>query len=288
MENYKKYLKEERGKLWYTEVEHDSLEIDYEVKEILFSQTSPFQHVMMIDTVPFGKMLILDGIVQTTALDGHIYNEAISHVPLNLHPCPKRVLIIGGGDCGVAREVAKYPEVEKADMVEIDELVVKVCKEHLPEVSGNLSDPRVNFRFEDGLAFAKNPGDKYDIVIVDSSDPVGPAVKLFELDFYRDLYNLLADDGILVCQSESPIFYADIMKQTYRRIGSLFPLVKLYMAVVPTYPGGFWTFTLGSKNKDIAFKDRFDKNTKYINEETLRSCFALPRFVRDILESEDC
>lgn len=285
MDNYKKYLKREQDKLWFTEVEHDSLEIDYEIREVLFSQTSPFQHVMVLDSVPFGKMLVLDGIVQTTAIDGHIYNEMISHVPLNLHPHPKRVLIIGGGDCGAAREVTKYPEVETIDMVEIDELVVKACKEHLPEVSGNLSDPRVNFRFEDGIAFAKDHrGYKYDVIIVDSSDPVGPAVKLFELDFYKSLYKLLSEDGIMVCQSESPIFYADIMKQTYQRVGSLFPMVKLYMAVVPTYPGGFWTFTLGSKNSDALMEKKFDKDAQYVNEDILRSCLALPQFVKDILE----
>lgn len=285
MEKYKDYLKEERDKLWLTEVEHDSLEIDYEIREILYSQQSPFQHIMVLDSVPFGKMLVLDGIVQTTELDGHIYNEMISHVPLSLHPNAKKVLIIGGGDCGVAREVVKYPGVERVDMVEIDELVVKACLEHLPEVSGRLSDPRVHFRFEDGIAFAKNHRDyQYDVIIVDSSDPVGPAVKLFELDFYKDLYNLLEDDGIMVCQSESPIFYADIMKRTYQRVGSLFPLTKLYMAVVPTYPGGFWTFTLGSKNTDVVMEDRFDKETRYVNGEILKGCFALPQFIKDILE----
>ena len=146
------YLQKIGNDLWFTEVDRNNLKIDYRIKEVVHSETSPFQQVMILDSYDFGRMLVLDDAIQTTALDGYIYNEMISHIPLNVHPNPKNVLIIGGGDCGAAREAAKYPDIDKIDMVEIDETVVKACKQHLQEVSGNLSDPRVNFIFEDGTA----------------------------------------------------------------------------------------------------------------------------------------
>src|SRR5690606_27221530 len=157
--------------IWLTEKERDNLRISYRIKEIVFQHQSPFQHVMILDSFDFGRMLVLDGVVQTTSMDGHIYNEMISHVPLTLHPNPKKVLIIGGGDCGVAREVCKYNGVDQIDMVEIDEMVVQACLEHLPAVSGRLSDTRVNYLFGDGVAFARDAAEKYDVIIVDSSDP---------------------------------------------------------------------------------------------------------------------
>lgn len=284
MEQFPKSLQRIDQALWQVEDERDNLRISYRVKDILYAEQSPFQHVMVLDTHDFGPTLVLDGIVQTTSLDGYIYNEMIAHVPLAMHPNPQDVLIIGGGDCGVAREVVKYDSVRRVDMVEIDELVVKASKQYIPEVSGNLSDPRVNYVYDDGVKFAKTAVNEYDVIIVDSSDPVGPAVALFELDFYRDLHKALKEDGLMVCQSQSPIFHADVMKNSYDRIGSLFPHRKLYTAVVPTYPGGLWSFTLGSKRPlpDLD-KIQFDKETKYCNADVIRGCFALPTFLQEIL-----
>lgn len=234
------YLQKNGDDIWFTEVERNNLKIDYRIKKVIYSENSPYQHVMILDSHDFGRMLVLDDAIQTTAMDGYIYNEMISHIPLNVHPNPKNILIVGGGDCGVAREVAKYPGVSRIDMVEIDETVVRVCKKHLQEVSGNLSDPRVNFIFQDGTTFVKEKREHlYDIIIIDSSDPVGPAVKLFELEFYKDLYDCLHKDGLMVCQSESPIFYSEMMVNIYKRLNSLFPIVKMFIATVPTYPGGF-------------------------------------------------
>ena len=150
-----KYLQQKGDEIWFTEIERDNMRIDYHIKEIVYSESSPYQHIMILDSHDFGRMLVLDDAIQTTALDGYIYNEMIAHIPLNIHPNPKNVLIIGGGDCGAAREVAKYPNIKRIDMVEIDEMVVKACKEHLPEESGNMSDSRVNFIFADGTAFVK-------------------------------------------------------------------------------------------------------------------------------------
>lgn len=278
-------IEERDGSLWFTEDDRGNLEIKYRIKEVLFSEQSPFQHVMVVDSYDFGRTLILDGAVQTTAKDGHIYNEMITHVPLSLHPNPKRVLIIGGGDCGAAREVTKYKNVEHIDMAEIDELVVKASKAHLKEVSGNLSDPRVHFQFTDGIRFVEEKEKEYDVIIVDSSDPVGPAEALFSYDFYAKLHRALKDDGMMVCQSQSPFFHQPILQKTATHIGELFTYFKTYIAVVPTYPGGFWSFTLGSKVHPIKPESAKVEvtDTKYFNEDILKGCFALPTFVKDIL-----
>lgn len=284
MELNKPYLSRKNGDLWLTEDEYDNLKVSYRIKDVIFDQQSSFQDVMILDSYHFGRMLVLDGIVQTTSVDGHIYNEMISHVPMSIHPDPKKVLIIGGGDCGVAKEICKYDGVEHIDMVEIDELVVKASIEHLPDVSGRLADPRVHFVFDDGVKFAAGKKNEYDLIIVDSSDPIGPAKVLFEKVFYQSLHDALKEDGIMVCQSQSPIFHADVMKQSYTRISELFEEVKMYTAVVPTYPGGLWSFTIGSKQHIQPNPSKVsDKNTKYVNEQIVDSCFSLPQFLVEII-----
>ncbi|WP_018131032.1 polyamine aminopropyltransferase [Effusibacillus pohliae] len=285
MNSLPKFLHHHNDDIWLTENERENLQISYRIKEVVFAKDSQLQHVMILDSYDFGRMLVLDGVVQTTSIDGYIYNEMISHIPLNFHPNPRRVLIIGGGDCGAAREVTKYEQVETIDLVEIDELVVKACKEYLPEVSGNLSDPRVRFIYQDGVEFVKNLEAQYDVIIVDSSDPIGPAKQLFELSFYQNLHRALKPDGLMVCQSQSPIFHADIMRQTYQRVSQLFPITKLYTAIVPTYPGGLWSFTLGSKiHGYLNGHQPFDKDTRYVNEGILNQCFELPEFVKKIIQ----
>lgn len=281
------YLHQDESGTWLTESERENLQIKYRVKEVIFEQSSPFQHVMVLNSYDFGKILALDGIVQTTSMDGHIYNEMIVHVPLMLHPHPRKVLIIGGGDCGAAREACKHANIKQIDMVEIDQLVVDACMQHLPEVSGRLSDPRVQFIYDDGVEFVKHHKNTYDVIIVDSSDPVGPAQQLFELDFYRNLHSALKHDGMMVCQSQSPIFHKDVMKQSFEHIQSLFPFTKLYQAVVPTYPGGLWSFTLGSKQPlNSQINKKFPQNTQYFNKGIMQSCFQLPEFLQNILTNQ--
>jgi spermidine synthase len=274
------YLSEKNKNFWLTEDEREDLKVSYRIKKIVFEGQSDFQHVMILDSYCFGNMLVLDGVVQTTSLDGYIYNEIIAHVPLCIHPNPQKVLIIGGGDCGVAKEVCKYNCVELIDLVDIDQMVVEVCQKYLPEVSGNLSDPRVRFIYEDGVKFIRNNGTEYDLIIVDSSDPIGPAKVLFEKSFYQSLYNALKKDGLIVCQSQSPIFHTEIMRQTFIRINDLFPKTALFTAIVPTYPGGLWSFTIGSKqyiNPNPAKVERLE--TYYVNEQIIECCFSLPNFM---------
>ncbi|WP_027363896.1 polyamine aminopropyltransferase [Desulfotruncus alcoholivorax] len=283
--NISKWITRENGELWLTEEDRDNLKISYRVKEIIHEEQSPFQHIMIVDLFDFGPSLILDGVVQTTSLDGHIYNEMISHIPLVTHPNPKKVLIIGGGDCGAAREAAKYKEVERIDMVEIDEAVVRLCKQYMPEVSGNLSDPRVNFIFADGIEYVKTKQNEYDVIIIDSSDPVGPAVGLFHQEFYAGAKKALKQDGIIVCQSESPLFYMQTLNNTRASLKGIFQITRTYLAVVPTYPGGFWSFTLASDKHDpLTWRREWDKEAKYVSEGIIKSCFVIPGFILNKLD----
>jgi len=283
MERLPKYIHRSQGTLWLTEDDRDNLKLSYRIKDVLFEETSPYQHVMVLDSWDFGPMLVLDGVVQTTSRDGYVYNEMITHVPMSLHPSPKRVLIIGGGDCGAAREVAKYAEAEQIDLVEIDEAVVRACKRYLPEVAGRDADPRIRIHYTDGVKYVQEKRNHYDVIIVDSSDPVGPAEQLFELEFYQQLYEALKDGGLMVCQSESPIHYPDVMARTYERIGKVFPYREIYTAVVPTYPGGLWSFTIGSKRELFPEGIRFNKPARYANEAILKASFHLPTFMNEML-----
>ena len=270
--------------LWFTEDEKNNLRLNYRIKKIIFEDYSPFQHIVIADSYDFGKMLILDDAIQTTVADGFIYNEMITHIPVCSHTEPKKVLIIGGGDCGAVGEVSKYPNIERIDMVEIDEMVVKISKEYLKEISGDTDDKRINFIYTDGVKFVKECKEQYDIVIIDSSDPIGPAVELFSSKFYENVYGILKDDGIFVCQSESPIFYTDIMKKIFTTLNALYSDVRLYTATVPTYPGGLWSFTMASKKSIETKHERLNGKNRYVNKDILHSCFSLPEFVKSSLE----
>lgn len=282
-----KFLEKINGETWLVEDERDNMKLYYRLKDIISSKKSPFQQVNIVDSYDFGRCLVLDGVIQTTELDGYIYNEMISHIPVVTHDNPKDVLVIGGGDCGAVNELIKYRSLENIDMVEIDGLVVKECIENLSTVSGESSkDKRVNFVFDDGIKFIKDKAKNYDIAIVDSSDPVGPAEILFSEDFYVSLKNTLKDDGIMVCQSQSPIFHKEVLKKTRDILKKHFPIVRTYKAVVPSYPGGMWSFTLASLKYDplTADIDKLAKNTKYINSDIFKSCFSLPNFMKIDLE----
>lgn len=282
-------MKEIDGETWLVEDERDNMKLYYRIKEVISSKESPFQKINIIDSHDFGRCLVLDGVVQTTELDGYIYNEMIAHIPVVTHENPKNVLVIGGGDCGVVNELIKYKNIKTIDMVEIDRDVVEECIKHIPAVSGGSSkDGRINFLFEDGIQFVKGKDKYYDIAIVDSSDPIGPAEALFSENFYVSLKNSLKDDGIMVCQSQSPIFHKEVLKKTRSILKKHFPIVRTYKTVVPSYPGGMWSFTLASFKYDPLKADiaKLVKNTNYINNDIFNSCFSLPNLMKDSLELE--
>ncbi len=273
--------------LWYTEKQTENVGITCKTSKTLHVEKTEFQHIAVIDTMQFGRMLVLDGMVQTTIEDEFVYHEMITHVPLNTHPSPKNVLVIGGGDGGAIREIVKHPSVERAVLVEIDRRVVEVSREYLPEISSGLDNPKVNVIYDDGIKHVKENPNTYDVIIVDSTEPVGPAVELFSGDFYRSVDNALKEDGLFVAQTESPFFNRDLIKHCYREISGVFPLTKLYLASVPTYPSGLWSFTMGSKKYDpesINSSSIPGYPTKYYTGELHKGAFILPRFVQDLLK----
>jgi len=271
--------------LWYTEKQTPQFGITCLVKETLCHFKTPYQDLAVLDTVQFGRMLVLDGMVQTTEQDEFVYHEMISHVVMQAHANPRHVLVVGGGDGGVIREVLKYDTVETVTLVEIDEAVMDVSKKYLPNISVGLTDPRVTVLVADGIVHVKECQGKYDVVIVDSTEPVGPAIGLFSEEFYMGVYRALKKDGIFVAQTESPFFNKDLISNVFARVKRVFPLTKLYLASVPTYPSGLWSFTVGSKCYDPEKHTVKPLNTKYYNNDVHQGSFQLPSFVRDLLSS---
>jgi len=274
--------------LWYTEKQTPSVGITCKISETLHNEQTPFQHMSVIDTEQFGRMLVLDGMVMTTIKDEFVYHEMISHVALNTHPNPENVLVIGGGDGGAIREVIKNPKVKKATLVEIDGRVIEISKQYLPEIAVALEgNPKVEVLVDDGIAHIENMKGNYDVILVDSTEPIGPAEGLFALDFYRQIYEALKEDGIMVAQTESPFFNDDLIRRVYKDIASVFPITKLYLASIPTYPSGLWSFTMGSKKWDPEQVDESslpDLETKYYSPDIHKAVFRLPNFVKNLLK----
>ncbi|MFS1511205.1 polyamine aminopropyltransferase [Chengkuizengella sp. SCS-71B] len=272
--------------LWYTEKQTEHFGITAKITQTLVEEQTDFQHLAIIDTIEFGRMLVLDGMVMTTNKDEFVYHEMVAHPVLHTHPNPKHVLVVGGGDGGVIREVLKHPEVEKAVLVEIDGKVIEYSKKYLPEIAGELDNPRVEVIVNDGYMHIHENKNTYDVIMVDSTEPVGPAVQLFEKGFYQGIYDALKEDGIFVAQTDNPWFKGDLIQKVNQDVKEIFPIVKVYQANIPTYPSGLWTFTMGSKTVDPL---NIDENnipelpTKYYTPRLHKAAFALPRFVEDLV-----
>jgi spermidine synthase len=272
--------------LWFYENQTPHLEFCTRVKKTLHTETTQFQELKVLDTYEFGRVLVLDGAIQTSVQDEFIYHEMLTHVPLYTHPNPQRVLVIGGGDGGTIREVLKHDEVKEAHLVEIDRRVVETAQEYLPEISGQLAARPVEIFFEDGLKFIQKCREEYDVILVDSPDQVGPAVELFSGEFYRDIHKALKPDGLFVAQTESPFFNQDLIHRVFNDVKDIFPVARLYLTSIPTYPGGAWTFTLGSKEHHPLSFSKQDTAiaTRYYTPRLHRAAFVLPRFLEEILE----
>jgi len=276
--------------LWFKEVENKDLHIGFRVSRVLHRERSKYQDIAILDTPVFGRMLVLDGVVQTTVADEFFYHEMIAHVPLFAHPNPRRVLVIGGGDGGTVREVLKHDTVEHVDLVEIDERVIELCRQYLPELSHALDDPRVTIHVADGIEYVKTVRDQYDVVIVDSSDPLGPAVGLFREEFYRDVAAALRDGGLMVAQTESPWLTPQVVRDVVHAVSRGFNApAYLFLTTVPIYSLGAWSFTVGTKGTDprrprLGPDELPPFETKYYTPEVHAAAFALPRFVRRLLD----
>lgn len=277
--------------LWYTEKHTDTVNFSIKVDEHIYSAESDFQKIDFFKSKEFGTFFTLDGLMMVTEKDEFVYHDMICHIPMATNPDIKRVLVIGGGDGGTVRELTRYPHIEKIDMVEIDEMVVRACQKYLPLTSSKLSDPRVTLYFEDGLKFIEGKEDEYDLILVDSTDPIGPGEGLFSEAFYRDCYKALSADGILINQHESPYYpaYAREMKRSHSKIKKIFPISKVYQFHMPTYPSGHWLFGFASKSldpvKDLKKEkwESFGLETKYYNTDLHTGCFSLPTFVKNML-----
>ena len=279
--------------LWFTEKHTPNVRFSIKVDRQLYSGKSEFQRIDIFDSREFGRFLTLDGYMMLTEKDEFIYHEMISHVPMAVHPKAKNILVIGGGDGGTVREVLRYPTVEKIDLVEIDELVVEVCKKFLPQTAGALCDPRVNFYFEDGLKFIRHCKNEYDVIIVDSTDPFGPGEGLFTKEFYGNCYKALKEDGIMVNQHESPFYTEDAyaMQRAHKRIVESFPISRVYQVHIPTYPSGHWLFGFASKKyhplKHLREKEWNTRGiqTRYYTTTLHKGAFYLPAYVEELLKN---
>ncbi len=281
---------------WFSEYYmDDDVKLSLKIEEILHVEQSPFQKIHMLKNETFGVFLVLDGYTQVTEKDEFVYHDMICHPAMAVNPAIKNVLIIGGGDGGTAREVARYSTIQKIDMVEIDEAVVRVCQKYMPSTADILDkDPRINLMFKDGLQFVKDaPSSAYDLILVDSTDPEGPGEGLFSVEFYNDCFRCLSEDGILINQHEGAFFDGDIveMKKAHSKIKKTFPIAKVFGFNTPTYASGYWYFGFASKKFDPVsdFKPeewkKFGLETKYYNTDLHRGSFALPTYVNQILSS---
>jgi len=270
--------------VWFTELHRRRAGLTIKVKQLLYTGKSPYQRIDVLDTYEFGRMLVLYGSIMVTEKDEFVYHEMLAHVPLFAHPKPRRVLIIGGGDGGTLREVMRHKQV-RATMVEIDEAVVQTSQKYLPSIGTAFKNPRAQVLFEDGERWLARCQEKFDVILVDASDPVGPAEVLFQKPFHTQVARCLAPGGIFVTQSESPFFHQKTVSSIQRNLREIFKVVRPYTAAIPTYPSGFWSFTLCSDRTDpvTSFRESRVKaaglKLKYYNAGIHRACFALPSFM---------
>lgn len=278
--------------LWFSEFHTPDVKHSIRVQRHLYSHKSEFQQIDIYDTPEFGKVLTLDGNVMLTERDEFIYDEMITHVPMAVHPNVQDVLVIGAGDGGVVRELARYESIRRIDLVEMDEQVLDACRRYLPGNACRLDDDRVHIYFDNALRFIRRKHAQYDLIIVDSTDPFGPSEGYFTREFYGICYNALRDDGIMVNQQGSPFYHqdAEAMQRSHKRIVSTFPISRVYQAHIPTYAAGYWLFGFASKKYHPI--DDFDRDkwlalhlkTNYYTVRLHTGAFCLPAFLERMLE----
>jgi len=272
--------------LSFEEKHVDGFSNRFQVKQTLFSEKTAFQQIDIIETTGFGRMLLNDGLVMISERDEFVYHEMMVHVPFSVHPDPKDLLIIGGGDGGNVREALRYPQLETCTLVEIDEAVVRGCKEFIPLTAGCLDHKKVKVLFEDGVKFVKEQKKKYDVILVDSTDPFGPGEALFGPDFYKDCFERLNENGVLVVQAESPFLDPKTQLFIKNTLAKFFPLVAFYNFSNLTYPGGLWSFAFASKGLNPIRDHKIDKtklfqsDLKYYSPAVHKAAFSLPKFMQ--------
>lgn len=269
--------------LWLDEFSTENLKLSMRVKEFLHAEKTKYQELLIADTYEYGRVLMLDGAYQLTEKDEFCYSEMMAHIPLCAHKNPEKVLIVGGGDGAIMREVFKHRNVRKCTLIDIDWRVKECSEEYLPFAGDSFRDVRADFKCMDALEFIRETNERFDVVIVDSTDPVDFAAGLFQANFYSDVKRVMNPGAMLSELTESPFTDKDIMVQAIREMRKVFPLVKMYWGVVPTYPTGFWTYGLASMGDDPAIPIRSVNKTRYYTNEIHKSAFILPPFLAEMI-----
>jgi len=282
--------------VWFTDKDENVALSLRHTGELLYHAKSPYQTVRVLNTYAYGKMLSIDNMVMVTEKDEFVYHEMIAHVPMFVHGQVKRALVIGGGDGGTVRELLRHPQIEEVVMVEIDEKVIEAAKEHLPQIASDFDHPKLKLHIDDGIKYVANcPAESFDLVIIDGSDPEGPAEGLFSPSFYKNVYQALKPNGILNLQSESPMFNAKSFLELNNCMVDIFGFnsVSRYLAFISTYPSGMWSFTIAQKGSPLAY-DKFDltgaaifsqqHDLQYYTPDMHFAAFTLPPFVRKMLQ----
>ncbi len=275
---------------YYHEITPAGFGIAIKAGKVLFSDKSDFQKVEIFETdSQLGRVLTLDDLMMTTEGDEFHYHEMIAHIPMMHHKCPKSVLVIGGGDGGTVREVLKHKTVERVVLCEIDGMVIEACKKYLPTIACELDNPKVEIRVADAIEYIKDKKNEFDIVLIDSTDPMGPGEGLFTEEFYTNVKNSLKEGGIVAAQSESPVANKEEIKKMYNLLKKVFPVCSTYTSNIPTYPGGYWAWAFCSKDvKPLSYfaEDRYEdivKSCKIYNRDYHNARFALPNYLKELL-----
>ncbi|MGI6006028.1 MAG: polyamine aminopropyltransferase [Ruminococcus sp.] len=281
--------------MWFSEIHTQNIKLTIRTDKQLFSGESEYQRIDVFDSPELGKFVTLNGDIIFSDADEFVYDEMVTHVPMAVHPNVKKVLIIGGGDGGVAKELSYYPEIEEIEVVEQDEMFMEVCQKFFPDMAEGLKDPRVKIYHEDGLRFLRRKINEYDLIINDSTNPFGYTEGLFTKEFYGSCYKALKEDGIMVYQHGSPFYDEDeaACRSMHRKVFRSFPISRVYQAHITTCPAGYWLFGFASKKYhpirdfDGARWKKRNIKTWYYTANLHIGAFMLPRYVEDLLEEEE-
>ena len=278
--------------LWCSENHTPDVKLSLRLDRHLYSVQSDYQQIDVFESREFGRVLALDGNIMLTERDEFIYDEMMAHVPMAVHPGIRNVLVIGAGDGGVIKALTRYDRIESIDLVEMDPLVLDVCRKYLPGNACRLDDERVHIYTGNGLKFIRRCENKYDLIVVDSTDPFGPSEGLFTKEFYGNCYKALRDDGIMVNQQGSPFYAEDAnaMQRSHKRIAETFPISRVFQAHIPTYAAGYWLFGFASKKYhpiDDLNKEAWNAlglKTRYYTTRLHVGAFYLPAFLEEFLK----
>ena len=281
--------------LWFSDYHTEDVKLDIKIEKQLFGADTDFQRIDVFESKEFGRFISCDGTIVFSEKDEFVYDEMIVHVPMAVHPHVRKVLVIGGGDGGVARELTHYDEIEEIDVVETDHVFIDVCRDYFPDNACGLDDPRVTVFNANGLRFLRTKVDEYDLIISDAIDPLGHAAGLFTKEFYGNCFRALKEDGIMVYQHGSPFYDEDeeTCRAMHRKASHSFPISRVYQAHIPTCPSGYWLFGFASKKyhplKDFDAKKWLERGIKtwYYSEHLHKGAFMLPTYVEDLSEAAE-